>query len=462
MRGDGMHTDSVEDVIERLIDSGLDEKEARISVSLAGQGPMKASEIGNLVGITRMDAYNTLKRLQEKGLVRVTVDKPMRFAGSPISEIFQHLINREESELRRLKAHLKELQDGISEAFITLPPEVREPTFTVVKERQNVHAAIERLVDDAEHQLTFMLGKWGILHIVRTGCIKAINHASKRGVSVRMLVNLDKRTNRFYDELHDSIQVRHDERSSSVAIFIDNEVVVQLIAMETNPVGRGKDESALIIESSDFITAQKELVDAVWANAIGLSSARSRILKGRLIEPLNVSLGEGSFYQRLKEGILAAMEEQGEVGAGWTNAILRHHNEPVSTGFDTQAFELMGIQLKPILHSIGKRIGEEIALEYAHIVEEDEFRSKLTHLWQELGMGELVIEGDPPDSVVVHDSGACGGMPQVGGMFCHLDEGILGGIMETRYEIPSKAVERTCISDGTDHCHFDIEFESGI
>ena len=30
-----MHTDSVEDVIERLVDSGLDEKEARISVSLA-------------------------------------------------------------------------------------------------------------------------------------------------------------------------------------------------------------------------------------------------------------------------------------------------------------------------------------------------------------------------------------------------------------------------------------------
>ena len=52
-------------VIDRLVDSGLEQKEARVLVALAAAEPLKASEIGRQVGITRMDAYNTLRRLQD-------------------------------------------------------------------------------------------------------------------------------------------------------------------------------------------------------------------------------------------------------------------------------------------------------------------------------------------------------------------------------------------------------------
>ena len=44
-------------------------------VALAQSKPLKASEIGQLVGITRMDAYNTLRRLQDRGLVMTTVNQ---------------------------------------------------------------------------------------------------------------------------------------------------------------------------------------------------------------------------------------------------------------------------------------------------------------------------------------------------------------------------------------------------
>ena len=145
-----MSGNAVDDVISRLIDSGLEDKEARIAVSLAGREPLKASEIGSLVGLTRMDAYNTLRRLQEKGIVRATIDRPMRFVGSSISDIFQQLITREEMELQRLKEHLEELEGGDSEVFITMPPSVQEATFTVIKERGHIHAMLQKLIDDAE------------------------------------------------------------------------------------------------------------------------------------------------------------------------------------------------------------------------------------------------------------------------------------------------------------------------
>ena len=67
------------DLIEKLVESGLDEKHALLIIDLASQPPAKASEIGKRLGLSRMDAYNSLKKLQEKGLVKATLDKPIRF-----------------------------------------------------------------------------------------------------------------------------------------------------------------------------------------------------------------------------------------------------------------------------------------------------------------------------------------------------------------------------------------------
>ena len=98
----------------RLTDVGLEEKEADVVILLSTSTPLKASEVGRQIGISRMDSYNTLKRLQERGLVMATLDKPMRFTGLTITEVFQQLINHEEQELRRIKAHYDEFNEGNS------------------------------------------------------------------------------------------------------------------------------------------------------------------------------------------------------------------------------------------------------------------------------------------------------------------------------------------------------------
>ena len=68
-----------DDIIMKLGEAGLEEKQALLIIDLATQPPAKASEIGKRLGLSRMDAYNSLKRLQEKGLIKATLDKPIRF-----------------------------------------------------------------------------------------------------------------------------------------------------------------------------------------------------------------------------------------------------------------------------------------------------------------------------------------------------------------------------------------------
>ena len=68
-----------QDIVQKLIESGLDEKHALLIIDMACQPPAKASEIGKRLGLSRMDAYNSLKKLQERGLLKATLEKQIRF-----------------------------------------------------------------------------------------------------------------------------------------------------------------------------------------------------------------------------------------------------------------------------------------------------------------------------------------------------------------------------------------------
>ena len=97
----------------------MDEKHALLIIDLASQPPAKASEIGKRLGLSRMDAYNSLKKLQEKGLVKATLDKPIRFFGMTINEVFKQIIRTKEMDLRRINENLESLNTTSNQAIIS-------------------------------------------------------------------------------------------------------------------------------------------------------------------------------------------------------------------------------------------------------------------------------------------------------------------------------------------------------
>ena len=445
---------------ERLTDIGLDEKEASVIILLATSEPLKASAVGRMVGISRMDSYNTLKRLQERGLVMSTLDKPMRFTGLEIEEVFQQLINHEEQELRRIKTHLNEFKEGHKRTTRHEKPPQKDAIFTVVKERSYIHAAMERVIDDSEASVWLVLGKFGILHLVKTGALRATNDAAARGVSIRILATLEKMTLKYFEQLDERIEIRHSDSISMHGCIIDGEVAVQNVAIEKNPVGRGKEDAALVIEAPSFLSTQTELIESAWNNATPISTAKILVERGENTQPLHINLGAGSFYRRFKEIIARNVQDQHPDNEEWTNAILRHGEPILSPQPNLPEFELLGLNVTDLMQIVGKRIGEEIAIEIDNNASSDvEFWGLLSDEWKDMGMGEMEIIGDPPSSIKVHDAGACGKAPQFGSPFCHLDEGILEGIIEEKFGISKIDVERTCSDEGTTPCFFEILFD---
>ena len=95
-----------------LRDAGLTEMEADSVLILSASDRMRASELAKELGTTRLDAYNSLSRLQEIGVVTVSAERPMKFSCNSVDVIVQQLIELQKQNLKRTDSSIAELQDA--------------------------------------------------------------------------------------------------------------------------------------------------------------------------------------------------------------------------------------------------------------------------------------------------------------------------------------------------------------
>ena len=447
---------SNEQVIEKFTEAGLEEKHAKLIIDLACHPPSKASEIGKRVGVSRMDAYNSLRKLQEQGLVKATLDKPIRFFGMRIEEVFQQIIRIKEMDLRRIQHNLENLSSNSEIAIMSVDQTSEEDTFSVLKDRHTIMATIESVVAESEEQLWLLLGRWGILHILRSGAKKAIDEAISRGVDIKIVACIDKKTIRFFDSLDDKIEIRHHEDFNLNGVFVDEEVGIQFVHTEDTPTGRGKEDTAILIESGMLLTAQSELLKIQWKAAKSYHSIRSKILDGVMTEPLRLSLGEGSFYEHFRSSLLSGMSKQSS-----NNAVLRKNGSEIKFGNDIESESLsaLGIDSSILFEHIGTRIGQELAVKLQHIKDDSLFWETIIQEWSDMGMGEIEIGELPPTKIIVKDGSACGGNPSTSKFFCNLDESVLSGILLERHGRKVSTSKRECIEAKNCSCFYEIIFE---
>jgi sugar-specific transcriptional regulator TrmB len=96
---------SEQTISQFLGELGLSDRETDVYLHLAKSVPLPASRIARDLHLHKAQIYHLLKKLQRKGIVVSTLEKPARFAGVPFEELLDlHIKNREE-EVNDLKSH---------------------------------------------------------------------------------------------------------------------------------------------------------------------------------------------------------------------------------------------------------------------------------------------------------------------------------------------------------------------
>lgn len=426
--------------VQVLQDAGLSQREADSVLILSATDQMRASELAKELGTTRLDAYNSLSRLQEMGIVSVTAERPMKFSCDKIDKIVQRLIEMQKQALNRTESGLADLQSGKkenSDLSSSNNDEVSGPKFAVLKERSNIFSRIKSMAENSEEQLTLLLGQFGILHLCRSEALAEVNAASKRGIVVKVLAQLDRRTIRFFGDLDESVEVRHSDDVSSLGVLKDQDEVIQFLQVEENPVGRGREDAALVIESRSFSATQSNLVEAIWDDAVEFEIAKVRFTEERIVDPLRLTVGEGSFLDSFRsalgfDGQLpdedTPFDPQSFLASG---SELNETRMALQTG-RLESLRVLGIDIGGILRQVGNRIGQELAFSLRSIDGHVEFLNEMMDWWEHAGLGEIDYELDPTFHVKVYlteqQTENEDALP-----LSELDDGIIEGVLSTRY-----------------------------
>ena len=173
---------------ELLITAGLDEKEANI-VCMLNQGQnRKASYLAKELKLSRLDAYNTLSKLQEKGIVSATADRPMKFNSKTVHETADYLMNLKEQQISMIKKGLKDLDsktESTSKSY-SKDQNTISPKFSVIKGRTHLYTKIDNMIQSSQERIFLSLGRFGILHLTKSSAIDSLNNAAKKELFVKL------------------------------------------------------------------------------------------------------------------------------------------------------------------------------------------------------------------------------------------------------------------------------------
>lgn len=441
-----------------LRDSGLAEREIAVIGALSGKSNMRASEVAKELGTTRLEAYKSLEELQDIGLVSVIADRPMRFSCPRIDKAVEHLIDIRRGQLSRIERSFNEIQSSIDKSNFVQEDtqDLENPKFTILKERVRILNRLEKMAENAEEDIVLILGKFGILPIFRGNTIQSINDAAERGVKVRILAQLDRRTVRFYRDIHGSIEVRHSDDLDAQGVVKDSSEVIQYLSSDENPVGKGKNDAALVIESSQFAESQRNLIEAIWEEAIPFETASKRYTEEKITDPLRLTLNEGSFLEKIREVLMIEAELPEDdtpfnleafMASGLEISDARKRLNQGGIG----SLEAFGIDITSLMRQVGNRVGQELSFSLRGVEQEIDFLNEMMDWWEHAGMGTLSYDLEPEFHIKVQFAE----LPEGGGLpIWALDDGIIEGALQARYPEGSEiTVIREVISKEPEGLH---------
>ena len=443
-----------------LSDAGLSEKEANAVIALSNRPNIKASELAKELGTTRLDAYNSLERLQRIGLVTSTADRPMRFSSPPIGETVKLLIDIRREQLSRIEENYRGLstQPNISDSIEEKASE--EAKFAVLKERIHILKRIEKMAEESEESLMLVLGRFGILHLCRSPALEEINIAAAKGISIRVLAQLDRRTIRFYGDLDNLIEVRHSDDIDSQGVVMDMCETIQYLNADENPVGRGRSDAALVVESSTFAESQMNLMEGLWGDAICFDIASKRFTEQKIVEPLKLTLDSMSFLDRMRD-VLQIQEELPDTDTPFDlNAFMASGLEvsearrSLESG-GIRSLSSFGIDISSLMRQVGNRIGEELTFSLRQIEGNIEFLNEMMDWWEYAGLGKLSYDIEPEFHIKVEFGSAELKDDEL--PLWALDDGIIEGALLARYSPDGEVmVQREQNDDLDEFCRYNL------
>jgi HTH-type transcriptional regulator, sugar sensing transcriptional regulator len=240
-----------EAIARQLLDYGLSEKEANIYLTLLRSGKARAGEIARKLQINRMIVYRVLTKLQERELVKATVEKPMKFIPVSLEKALDLLIKETESKL----GLMRDRYETVTQSWDSIdrePPATDVLSFKIVQGRKHIYDLLLNMFSSANTHIRLVTTKRDLVRFQYVDLDDALKNASKRGVKVQIVIQYEDDKFDIISHYVGFASVKVVPISKATRLFIadDKEMIITFTTDDSMALNT-KQETCLKIQSTE-------------------------------------------------------------------------------------------------------------------------------------------------------------------------------------------------------------------
>ena len=281
---------SEKDITKFLQILGLSKREIQVYMFLAKSGVQSTSFVAKRLKMERVQAYRTFKKLQEKGFIEATLERPTRFTIVPFGALVDNFINTKKNEVVNLN---DQKQDLLTAWQSISAPESEYPVakFSIITGKKKIHSKMITMIEESKSQVIVLTTALGIIQEDIAGIFDAaVTPSQERNVQTQIITEIVPENLKIVDRIDRSIaeeklniQLRHVGMSSKFFprfLIKDEEEAILYAPFGNEASVLNLEDEGLWINDKMFISVLKAFFTQMWQSGVDASRRIEELKSG--------------------------------------------------------------------------------------------------------------------------------------------------------------------------------------
>ncbi len=245
---------------------------------LAKKGFQSTSFVAKRLKMERVQAYRTFKKLQEKGFIEATLERPTRFTIVPFETLLETFINAKKSEIITLNGQKKGLL-STWRAISAPEAECQVAKFSIITGKKKIHSKMHNMIEESREEVLILTTSLGLIQEDLAGIFDAIiQPAQKRNVNFRIMTEISEdnlkiteRINKNCSVANANVRIRHLKMDVGIFprfLIKDNEESILYAPVGKKTSMLKLEDEGLWINDRMLISILKAFFVQMWQSAV--------------------------------------------------------------------------------------------------------------------------------------------------------------------------------------------------
>jgi sugar-specific transcriptional regulator TrmB/CBS domain-containing protein len=319
---------SEKDITKFLQALGFSKREVQIYIFLAKSGVQSTSFVAKRLKMERVQAYRTFKKLQEKGFIEATLERPTRFTVVPFEKLFEGFLQTRKSELESLNEQKEELVSAWRS--VSAPEsEYAVAKFSIITGKKKIHLKLLDMIEEAKKNILVLTSGTGLIQQDLAGVFDSVERPTqKHSIPTKILTEISpenlkivERMDKKFSAGKADIECHHMPLDAtlfpSFLIKDDEEALLYSIPVSSAPI-LTLEEEGLWINDRMFISILEGFFSQMWQTAVDAPQRIEELKTGIPLGETKVIRDAEEAQEKVlnvlnsaKESILAITSSQG-------------------------------------------------------------------------------------------------------------------------------------------------------